>query len=347
MKFCNHWPWALVVALAMLAAAACGPAGGEPAGVVLAAGATASASAAALAGTAADPATAGPTASAADAASATSQAVLSQAPASSLATRAAPTPTPSPTPCTGTTGQFTSVDVPSTILGYDINTRIYLPPCYASSGQTYPVLYLVHGLNYDEHQWEQLGIGLAADRLTAAGKIAPLIIVLPRDRVDPRLDPAFVVDLVPYVDSHYRTKASAGYRAIGGMSRGGGWSIHLGLRYPTLFGRVGAHSPAIFYGDENNVLRYIRAVAKNGGAPALYLDVGTDDEQPTSAVWLDQMLTAYRIPHTYVRPSGDHSEAYWGAHLDDYLRFYAAAWLPPQPPTATPVPSPTKRFEQP
>src|SRR5262249_27009663 len=147
-------------------------------------------------------------------------------------------------------------------LGYALHTLIYTPPCYAETSQAYPVLYLIHGLNNDETQWEQLGVGPEADKLMAAGAIAPLIMVLPRDQGDLQFDPAFVVDLVPYVDSHYRTLASAGYRAVGGMSRGGGWAVHLGLRYPQVFSRVGAHSPAIFYGDENNVLKYLRAVYK-------------------------------------------------------------------------------------
>src|SRR5262249_15533069 len=153
------------------------------------------------------------------------------------------------------------------------------------------------------------------DKLTAAGAIAPLIMVLPRDQGDLQFDPAFVVDLVPYVDSHYRTLASAGYRAVGGMSRGGGWAVHLGLRYPQVFSRVGAHSPAIFYGDENNVLKYLRAVYKTSIIPAFYIDVGTSDPTPQSAVWLDQMMTDLHIPHTYLTQPGDHSNTYWGAHV--------------------------------
>src|SRR5206468_3190854 len=93
-----------------------------------------------------------------------------------------PGPPLAPTACTQTEGQFSSVSVPSGILGYDIAARVYLPPCYAGSGQAYPVLYMIHGLNSGEEQWEQLGIGTVADHLIAAGDIAPLIIVLPRDR---------------------------------------------------------------------------------------------------------------------------------------------------------------------
>jgi enterochelin esterase-like enzyme len=346
MKLQRRLLCALLAALALLAAAGCGPADSGTPDVVHAAGATASATPASATLTR-DPAatlTPGvtldqePTASPAEP---TGEPTLASTPDTSPA----PPPPATPTACLQTQGQFTSVNVASSVLTYSIATRIYLPPCYASSAKAYPVVYLIHGLNYDENQWERLGIGTAADRLIASGDIAPLIIVLPRDRGDLLLDPAFVADLVPYVDANYRTLASAGYRAIGGMSRGGGWSIHLGLRYTNVFGRVGAHSPAIFFGDETNVLKYIRAAAKNGTAPALYLDIGSGDSQNKSAVWLDQMFTAFRMPHAYVMPPGGHDEPYWAAHLDDYLRFYAAIWRPAPAPSATPIPSATRRFE--
>ena len=57
------------------------------------------------------------------------------------------TPAGAPTACLQTQGQFTLADVPSRVLGYDIITRVYLPPCYAASSVAYPVLYLFHGLN--------------------------------------------------------------------------------------------------------------------------------------------------------------------------------------------------------
>jgi enterochelin esterase-like enzyme len=175
----------------------------------------------------------------------------------------------------------------------------------------------------------------------ASGDIAPMIIVMPRDRKDIRLDPAFVVDLVPYIDAHYRTRAERAYRAIGGMSRGAGWAIHLGLRYPEVFGLVGAHSPAVFFGDETNILGYARADAKSGIAPTLYIDVGDNDSQgEQSAYWLNQISTWFGFGHTYIVQPGSHSEKYWTAHLPDYLRFYAHDWLH-EPYTPTPRPTAT------
>ncbi|MCC7361471.1 MAG: hypothetical protein IT317_18435 [Anaerolineales bacterium] len=254
-----------------------------------------------------------------------------------------PTRTPTPTPCAVQAGTVTTLSVPSDALNYPIDAQLYLPPCYATSGQRYPVLYLIHGLNFTNTQWVELGAPAAADALSAAGEIAPLIIVMPSDRKDVRLDPAFVTDLVPYIDANYRTLAEYRYRAIGGLSRGGGWSLHLGLRYPQVFGRVGGHSPAVFFGDENNLLAYARAIAKSGPVPALYLDIGADDSQRQSAAWLDQVFTWFNFNHTYLVQPGGHTEAYWSAHLADYLRFYAADWRPGHetPPAVLSAPTPT------
>lgn len=254
-----------------------------------------------------------------------------------------PTRTVTPTPCAQARGTVSLIHVPSDVLNYPIDAQLYLPPCYATSGEAYPVLYLIHGLNFTNTQWVELGMPAEADALSAAGEIAPLIIVMPSDRKDARLDPAFVTDLVPYIDATYRTKADPRFRGIGGLSRGGGWAVHLGLRYPQIFGRIGAHSPAVFFGDENNLLAYTRAIAKTGPVPALYVDIGQDDGQRQSAAWLDQVFTWFDFGHTYLVQPGGHTEQYWTAHLDDYLRFYAALWRPGQ---ETPTPTATATLDR-
>lgn len=253
----------------------------------------------------------------------------------------APNRTASPTPCAARGGVVRRIQVPSPTLRYDIDARLYLPPCYAASDERYPVLYLIHGLNFTEDQWLRLGAAETADALIAAGQIAPLIIVMPRDRRDSRLDPAFVDDLVPFIDAQYRTRNERAYRAIGGLSRGAGWAAHLGLRYPGLFGRIGLHSPAVFYGDETSLLQWTRTVAESGPVPAISMDIGDGDGQPQSARWLHQVFTWFDLEHAYLVQPGGHTERYWSAHVADYLRFYAAGWRSTRPPwrdaTGTPV----------
>ncbi len=253
------------------------------------------------------------------------------APTPSATPTLAPTPvppTPTPTPCAATQGTVITDSVPSETLNYPIEAQIYLPPCYGQTGERYPVLYLLHGLHFTNDQWVRLGAPAAADALIAEGKIAPLLIVMPSDRRDDRFDPALVKDLIPYIDARYRTLADREHRAIGGLSRGAGWAVHFGLRYPQLFGRVGAHSLAIFFGDENNLLQWTRRLPP-GQVPAFYFDVGDDDRQIQSSIWLDQVLTWFKIEHTYIRRPGGHSEKYWSAHVVEYLRFYAADWRYP------------------
>lgn len=235
------------------------------------------------------------------------------------------TATPTPVPCAETQGAVITASVPSDVLNYPIDAQIYLPPCYTRSSQRYPVLYLIHGLGFTNDQWVRLGAPTSADALIASGEVAPLIIVMPSDRRDERLDPALVKDLLPYVDANYRTLADREHRAIGGLSRGAGWSVHFGLRYPGLFGRVGAHSLAIFFGDERNLLQWTRHLPP-GQMPAFYFDVGDGDRQIQSSIWFDQVLTWFKVEHTYLRQPGGHSEKYWSAHVGDYLRFYAADW---------------------
>ncbi|MBL8058098.1 MAG: esterase family protein, partial [Anaerolineales bacterium] len=188
-----------------------------------------------------------------------------------------------------------------------------------------PVLYLLHGLGFTEDQWQRLGVTAAADELIQAGAIAPLIIVMPRDRRDERLDPALVKDLIPYIDAHYATLAARPARALGGLSRGGGWAAHFGLRYPEVFGRVGLHSPAVFYGDEGNLLEWARQL-KAKPKPTVYIDSGENDATIRSPVWLDQVFTWFKVEHTFIIQPGGHTEQYWSKHVRDYLIFYAADW---------------------
>jgi enterochelin esterase-like enzyme len=239
-----------------------------------------------------------------------------------------------PPPCHDTGGLVASISITPTVLNYALDARVYLPPCYTTSTSRYPVLYLMHGLNSTENQWIELGVVTATDQMIGDGEIGPLIIVMPRDRLDDRLDAAFVTDLIPYIDGNYRTLADRDHRAIGGMSRGAGWAVHLGLHYPEKFSRIGAHSPAVQYGDEQNVYNWAWHLPRDL-MPQIYIDIGDNDSLANSAFWLHQILTWFKIKHTYIVQPGAHDAEYWTAHLPDYLRFYTAGWS--QGPTPTPA----------
>lgn len=266
-----------------------------------------------------------------------STATFSPSPIAPVLPSITPTPACNPVLVSGTT---VSITIPSDVFPYDIDARVYLPPCYADTKRSYPVLYMIHGQGFRPDQWERVGLLTAADKLIAAGQIAPLIIVLPWERKDARFDPALVKEIVPYIDANYRTYAVREARAVGGLSRGGGWAVHFALRYPELFGRAGLHSPAVFYGDENNLLEWVRQL-KNKPQPVFYIDSGENDATLRSPLWLGQVFTWSKIEHTLIVQTGGHTETYWAAHVNDYLKFYAAEWrgedfAPPEPEQLTP-----------
>jgi enterochelin esterase-like enzyme len=78
-------------------------------------------------------------------------------------------------------GAVQSVWYPSEILKQKGRRMyVYTPPDYMTSNARYPVLYLLHGGGGDEDQWINLGrTNVIMDNLIAAGKMKPMIVVMP------------------------------------------------------------------------------------------------------------------------------------------------------------------------
>lgn len=211
--------------------------------------------------------------------------------------------------------------------------RIYLPPCYEQQAdRRYPALYLIHGQNFNHDQWDRLGVDEAMDAGVAAGELPPFLIVLPRDRswAQPTEDGfgrALIEDLLPTIDETYRTLPGREYRAVGGLSRGASWSIHLGFSQWELFGAIGLHSPPVFWTDTAHIREWLNAIPLEE-MPRIYMDIGEKDRQEImrSAVWFEQLLTENGIPHEWYLFPGYHEEAYWEAHVEQYLRWYSQVW---------------------
>ncbi|MCJ7586037.1 MAG: alpha/beta hydrolase-fold protein [Anaerolineales bacterium] len=240
--------------------------------------------------------------------------------------------TPSPmTDCLAIPAQVETDSLPSQSLAETLEFIIYLPPCYDEHvSQHYPVLYLLHGQTYTNDQWVRLGAPATADRLIAAGDAPPFIIVMPHDPswkqpTEYGFAEALTEELIPYVDAHYRTIASREQRAIGGLSRGAGWAIHFGLTRPDLFGAFGAHSPVVFWTDGPHLGEWLKAIPPES-LPRIYLDIGDNDRELETALELEDILDQQNIPHEWHLYPGFHEESYWQAHVEEYLRWYAAEW---------------------
>ncbi len=246
----------------------------------------------------------------------------------------APTSTSSPAASTQLTcltqpgrvelGKLESTDPPQ-------EYRIYLPPCYDElTEKHYPVLYLLHGQTYTSDQWIRLGATDALDRLILSGASQPFIIVFPNDRywVGPIANgfgERLVDALIPFIDETYRTIPDRKHRAIGGMSRGSGWALHLGLTRSDLFSVIGLHSLAVLQGDSSKIERWTEKIPSSS-LPTIFMDIGESDQEVRAALNVVDIFTQNGIPLEWHLYTGAHTEEYWRAHVEEYISWYASQW---------------------
>ena len=194
----------------------------------------------------------------------------------------------------------------------------------------YPVLYLLHGQTYTDDQWVRLGAVETADRLILNGEAEPFIIVFPDDRywnapAGPGFGQRLIDYLIPYIDKNYRTLDDRDHRALGGMSRGAGWTLQLGLQHWDLFGSLGLHSLATFGKDRAFVNDWIKAIPPES-QPDIFMDVGESDTELGYNSLIESAFTQFGIPHEWHLYPGAHEESYWEAHVEEYLRWYTGVW---------------------
>lgn len=247
---------------------------------------------------------------------------------------ASESPIPSPAKCMELEGTMTTAQITTGLQQWPVDLRIYLPPCYdPQKAGGYPLLILLHGQTFTNDQWDRDGVDENADRLIAAGEIRPLIIVLPNESHTER-DPSVsnfdmvVADAVlPWIDSHHNTCTERICRAAGGISRGAGWAVHIGFLHPELFGSIGAHSLPPFIGDTNRLKGWLTGV-KTEDLPRFYLDMGDHDYPGFIKANSDfrTAMTELGVPYEWHWNTGGHNNAYWSAHVEDYLRWYNQAW---------------------
>ena len=250
-------------------------------------------------------------------------------PAPSATPTPAPSATPSPTPCP--VGQLISGTYPSTIAG-ESRYRIFLPPCY-DDNRLYPTLYMLPGNIHDDSIWDKMGLDEAAAQGITGGVLPPMIIVMADGGYIANntsggygsYETVIMDDLIPFIKANYA--ADPANRAIGGLSRGGYWAMEIAFRHPAAFVSVGGHSAALVdccatadinpqYTGLNNDLGDLR----------IYLDVGRDDYLRSDTIILHDAMAAMGREHTWVLNEGGHDEAYWTAHVGDYLAWYAIPW---------------------
>ena len=144
----------------------------------------------------------------------------------------------------------------SQAMGVEVGYNVYLPPEYgdaANAGKRYPVIYWLHGLNQSEST-DQFPPEIV-DGAIRSGAVPAMIVVYVSggsrtfyfDSVDGKMlsETTIVKELIPHIDTTYRTIAGRGGRAIQGMSMGGFGALKLALKHPEMFSSVVAFAPSL------------------------------------------------------------------------------------------------------
>ncbi len=259
------------------------------------------------------------------------------------------------------TGRWEVVQLHSASLGKDMTLQVCLPEEY-DTGERCPVLYFLPGYGGSSYAVvNQFGLAESADRLVREGRLRPLILVAlgmdssfgvnsaetPRrfetasgkTLDEGRYEDYLIGEAIPWVEARYAADTDREGRFIGGYSMGGFAALHLALRHPELFSRVGGHSPSLFLGDfpdtDVSDWLYPDAAARAGRDPlllaqsrdpsglAFYLDTDEGGVNVEGCRALYEILTRRGAEAQFHLSPGTHSYAYCREYMDDYLLFYA------------------------
>lgn len=264
-----------------------------------------------------------------------------------------------------------TISVATKNLPEPMKVNVFTPDVLSRPGVRVPVIYLLHGYGGDYTNWarEDAGIGRLADQYG-------VMYVLPDGQdswyVDSPLNPAvkmesfFVQDLVPYIDSHYATKAQPDQRAITGLSMGGHGALYLGSRHPEIWGNMGSMSggvnlvpfmskwklPTIFGDPAKFRQRYVEASAVNmvlrmkANGQNIIFDCGSEDFFHKVNADLHQKLLDAKVPHEYTSRPGNHNWTYWINSIKYHTLFFSDRFRGVDVPTAPAKAAPAKAVKK-
>jgi enterochelin esterase-like enzyme len=249
--------------------------------------------------------------------------------------------------------------VKSAILKMDRKYAIYLPAGYDETDRSYPVLYLLHGSGDDHTGWVQFGqVQHLADQAIAEGKAAPMIIVMPDANTTVRgyfnqpdgsfaYEDFFFTELIPYIEKTYRVRSEQRYRAISGLSMGGGGTIYYTLHHPDRFAAAAPLSattgswlkqdtPATPQQIETYTKKHnLDSILSNATKEELdeinkirwYISCGDDDFLYKDNSEMHILFRDKNIPHEYRVKDGAHTWSYWRMELPVVLEFVSKSFM--------------------
>lgn len=237
-------------------------------------------------------------------------------------------------------GTLSRVWYDSPTLGQQRRMTVYLPAAYDGK-KAFPVMYLLHGHGGDETAWGDLGrASQIMDNLIAEGKCVPMIVVMPNGNPTCNAAPGWwhegmytpdgnafnqrgakatmeesFMDIVNYVDSHYKTIKKRSGRAVTGLSMGGGHTFGISRLYPETFDYYGLQSAAARV-QQNDAKFNEQMTRLFSSKPKLFwIAIGKEDFLIQQNNGLRQYLDEHRYPYEYYENDGGHIWRNWRIYL--------------------------------
>jgi S-formylglutathione hydrolase FrmB len=229
-----------------------------------------------------------------------------------------------------------------------ISASVVVPDTYKNSNNPYPVVYLLHGYSGNYRDWVNL-----VPQLTSYVDQFKCIVVCPDGGYsswywDSPIDENFkyethiVSEVVPFIDSAYRTIHNRNGRAITGLSMGGHGGLYLGWRHSNIFGACGSMSGGVDINSSRSKFDIAKRIGDSSTYPTrwedysvkgvvkkpsefplkIIVDCGTEDFFYDINKALHQQLLQLKVKHEYIERPGGHTWQYWANAVPYQLLFF-------------------------
>lgn len=223
--------------------------------------------------------------------------------------------------------------------GKELQYSVYLPPAYyADTTRSYPVVYLLHGINSTGDSFVNVDhIEEKMNEWIASGEIEEMIVVMPNsgkssfyqdtdsskgisDSAGPWAKHIYV-DMIEEIDSNYRTLADSKYRGISGISMGGSGVCTVGMTHTELFSSFATHMGAV----PANISQYMTATGAELDALDFYMDCGLQDQMvdPEKTRAAAEYLESVGANITWELRDGAHNSAFYMAGMPTSMKMHS------------------------
>lgn len=228
----------------------------------------------------------------------------------------------------------------------EIPVTVILPQQYEKEVD-FPVVYILHGWSDNPDTWaKHPEIGMMAD-------FYGIIMVMPDGGYDSwyfdspydgrnKYETFITRELIPVVDSEYKTRPSRDFRAITGNSMGGHGALYLGIRHQDLFANIGSMSGGVDirpFPNEWGISKWLGPKDKypnnwedytvtnmldrlGARGTNIIFDCGTEDFFYEVNMTMHEKMLKMAIPHEFISRPGGHDWKYWRNAIQHQVLFF-------------------------